>query len=690
MVLEGTDVVAGTGRAVVVAVGRRTRLGTTASALGANTQVESPLGARLARVLRVGVPVAFTGGLVTAGAAAFYGVGTLSASATLGVTTFLSTIPEGLPMLAALGQVAVSRRLAKRNAIVRRMAGIEALGRVDVACADKTGTLTEGRLVVSLVANLAQEVELPGTLTEELRHVLLIGGLASPHPDAPNADVHPTDVAMIGAAQEAGFTDELRAKHDEEMPFTSARAYHASRVGERVCVKGAPERLIFRCRWLHGRAEPLDDRARRDFLKRTATLAERGLRVLLVAEGPRETLPHDPEDMTALGIVGISDPLRPEVASAIARCQQAGIRVIMLTGDHPLTATAIARQAGVFHGSSDKVYTASQLHDLAPNELDRRLQSAAVIARATPLDKLRIVESLQRQGHTVAMTGDGVNDAPALRLADVGVAMGRTGSEVARQAADVVLINDDFTTLGEALVEGRGFWRNMRHALGLLLGGNAGELALIAGTTVAGLGTPLTPPQILAVSLITDTMPTLAIGLRPPLQRDLSRLSQEGLSGLDASLPWDTLRRALATAAPSLAAYLWMSATAGPLEANAVAFASVVSSQLAQTLDVGHVEGMLSNSVLAAVGGSLGLLGLAVGVPGIRELMGVQALTLSGWGIVGLSAVAAVAISRSITLSGQIDVREFRAAWIAEVQRLRSAMGRLLPPPQPAALPAPA
>jgi calcium-translocating P-type ATPase len=689
MVLEGTDVVAGSGRAIVVAVGRRTRLGATASALNANTQVESPLGARLARVLQVGVPVALTGGLITAGAAGVYGLGTLQVSAVLGLSTFLSTIPEGLPMLAALGQVAVSRRLAKRNAIVRRMAGIEALGRVDIACADKTGTLTEGRLTVSLVANVTEEVELPGTLSDDLRRVLLIGGLACPHPDTPGAEVHPTDMAMIRTAKEVGWADELRARHEEEMPFTAARAYHASRVGQSVCVKGSPERLIFRCKWLHDRAEPLDDRARRDFLKRTAAFAERGLRVLLVAEGPASTLVNDPEDMTALGIVGFSDPLRPDVPAAVANCQQAGIRIIMLTGDHPLTATAIGRQAGLFTDVYDKVYTASQLHDIAPDELDRRLASAAVIARATPLDKLHIVENLQQRGHTVAMTGDGVNDAPALRLADVGVAMGRTGSEVARQAADVVLIDDDFTTLSEALVESRSFWRNMRHALGLMLGGNAGELALMAGATAAGLGVPLSAPQILAVSLITDTLPSLAITLRPPMQHDLSRLAREGLSGLDASLPRDTLRRGLATAAGPLAAYLWTSMTAGPLEANAVAFASVVSSQLAQTLDAGHVDGLLSKSVVGAVGGSLALLGLAAGVPGVGELLGLQALSLSHWGTVGLSAALAVAISRSLTFTGQIDVRAFLTAWSAEVQRLLADARRLLPPPETAALPAP-
>jgi magnesium-transporting ATPase (P-type) len=689
MVLEGTDVVAGAGRAIVVAVGRRTRLGATASALGADTQTESPLGARLARVLRVAVPIAFTGGLITAGAAGFHGLGSLPAIAGLGVAAFLSSIPEGLPMLAALGQVAVSRRLARRNAIVRRMAGIEALGRVDLVCADKTGTLTEGRLTVSLVASLTEEVALPGTLNDDLRRVLLIGGLACPHPGSPSAEVHPTDRAMIRAAKAIGYSEELRACRDEEMPFTAARAYHAARVGASVCVKGAPERLIFRCKILHGRAEPLDDRARRDFLKRTAALAERGLRLLLVAEGPASTPLDDPDDMTALGVVGLSDPLRPDAAAAVANCRQAGIRVLMLTGDHPVTAAAIGRQAGLFTDERDKVYTASQLHDIAADELDRRLATAAVIARATPLDKLHVVEALQQRGGTVAMTGDGVNDAPALRLADVGVAMGRTGSEAARQAADVVLIDDDFSTLAEALVESRSFWRNMRHALGLLLGGNAGELALMAGTTTAGLGVPLTAPQILAVSLITDTLPSLAIALRAPVHHDLERLAREGLSGLDTSLPRAALRRGLATAVAPLAAYLWTSATAGPVQANAVAFASVVSAQLAQTLDAGQAEGMLSKSVLGAVGGSLALLGLAVGVPGVPELLGMQALTLTDWGIVALSAALAVAISRSMTLTGQIDLRALVPAWSAEFQRLTADARSLLAPPEPVALPAP-
>jgi magnesium-transporting ATPase (P-type) len=669
IVLEGSDVVVGVGRAVVVAVGRHTRLGATAAALRVDRPEESPMGIRLGRILKIALPLAAAGGTLAGLAGLVYG-GAPGAMLTLGVMTALSAIPEGLPLLAGVGQAGVANRLAKRSALVHRIAAIEALGRVDIACSDKTGTMTEGRLAVRILADLDQEAAVPGLLAPEFRELILTAALACPHPDAPNAATHPTDRAVIRAALHADLRYEVMTPRLAEVPFDSARAYYAALVPWRLCVKGAPERIVARCvqiRTRHG-LRPLDQHGRGALLDRVTHLAERGLRMLLVAEGPLEADPEDPQGLTALGFVGISDPLRPSVPPAIERCQAAGIRVIMLTGDHPATAHTIAREAGLLGPGRDVVVRAAELAELPPEELDRRMGGVAVIARATPMDKLRIVESLRRRGHVVAMTGDGVNDAPSLRLADVGVAMGQGGTEVARQAADVVLADDDFATLVESLVEGRGFWRNMRNALGLLLGGNAGELGLVVGGNLMGFGSPLNPVQIVLVNMITDALPCLAVVLQRPQHRDLAYLAREGLSALDTGLRHDVVRRGLATALPSLGAFLLARGMGTPAQASAVAFTSVVVTQLAQTLDAGRVQGMFSRSVLYAVGGSLALLAGFVNLPPVTSALGLAAPGLAGWGLTAGSGAAAVVISRIIAeldsrlLEGSQTVKNGEAA----------------------------
>ena len=649
IVLEGSDVVVGTGHAVVVAVGRHTRLGATAAALNFDPAEESPLGARLGQVLRIGLPVSLAGGVLVTLAGLAHGLGTAAPMVTLGITTALSAIPEGLPLLAGVGQAAVSRRLARQNVVVRRLAGIEALGRVSVACSDKTGTLTEGRLSVALVADGHSENDYPGELGENHRAILCAAALACPHPDSAAGITHPTDAAILRAAEEVGLGPPARAVRELEVPFDSARAYHVSVIQGRFWVKGAPERLLLRCTFFQEGTDqrPLAPDRRQAWLDRAAALAERGLRVLLVATGPDTGTPQQPQGLTALGFIGIFDPLRLGVPLAVQRCRHAGVRIIMLTGDHPATARTIAHQAGIL-ADGGEVVTAAELVALPDDQLDTRMARVAVIARAAPLDKLRVVESLRRSGHTVAMTGDGVNDAPSLRLADVGVAMGRSGTEVARQAADVVLADDNFASLVEALVEGRGFWRNMRTGLGLLIGGNAGELGLIVGTSLLGLGPVLTAPQILMVNLITDTLPSLAILLQRPEHRELSALAREGLSALDVGLRRDALHRGLATMIPSMAAYLLAHRQSGPLQAGAVGFASVITTQLAQTLDAGRVQGFLSPTVIGAVGGSLALLATTFVLPPVRSLFDLTFPTATGWVYVGAASAGAIVLSRAI------------------------------------------
>jgi magnesium-transporting ATPase (P-type) len=667
IVLEGSGVVVGTGRAVVVAVGRQTRLGATAAALSLQEIEESPFGARLARLLQLALPIAAVGGVVVIGSGILWSKPLVS-QISVGASIALAVVPESLTLLAGTGQVGVARRLACRRALLRRLSAVEALGRVDIACTDKTGTLTEGRLAVRLVAGLpkdkghaanGEEVAWltpdSGHLTPEPRRILLTAALASPHPEAVDAIAHPTDVAVIAAARAAGLDEELSQTHRREAPFDPDRSYHAAVVGDRLCLKGAPEALCPRCTRQRrgGLDQSLDEAGRQALLEQAHAYSDLGLRILMVADGPPDTSVDDPQGLRALGFLGISDPLRSTVPAALRRCREAGVRVIMITGDHPATARAIAREAGL-PADSDDILTGGELAELDNDELDRRLEHATVIARATPLDKLRIIEGLRRLGHTIAMTGDGVNDAPALRLADVGVAMGRGGTEVARQAADVILADDDFSTLVEALVEGRGFWRNMRGALGLLLGGNIGELGLIVGTTVLGFTSPLNTRQILAVNLITDALPALSVVLQPPEHRNLAGLAREGTAALDAPLRRDVFRRGAATAVPALAAYLLARRSGTSDQAGAVAFGSVVATQLSQTLDAGWSEGNLNLPVLGAVGGSAAFLLATLTLRPMRHLLGLAPPTSAGWTLMGAASVVAVALSRLLAAAGSV------------------------------------
>ncbi len=648
IVLDGSAVTTGNGRALVVAVGRQTRMGATAAALSVEETEQSPLGVRLSKLLRLILPISIGGGVVVilAGMLRRQPLATLIAT---GATLALTGIPEGLPLLSRVSEAGVARRLSKRNAVVRRLSAVEALGRVDVACTDKTGTLTEGHLALTLIADGDQKAKMSGNLPTALRQILLTGALASPHPDASDAKAHPTDVAVIQGAVDAGLSSQIQVKHEKELSFDPVRSFHATIVQGRLCIKGAPEALISRCTSIfqNGEKRPLNESGQHEFLQHSTQLAAQGLRVLMVAEGAGDMSLENPRDLTALGFLGISDPLRPTVQAAVRRCHEAGVRVIMITGDHPATARAIGTEAGLLTNENEnEVVTGAELAELHNGDLDKRLEHVTVISRATPLDKLRVIESLQRHGHTVAMTGDGVNDAPALRLANVGVAMGRGGTEVARQTADVVLTDDDFSSLVEALIEGRSFWRNIRRALGLLLGGNLGELGLVVGASLLGLSFPLTASQILAMNAITDILPATAVALQQPEHRSLAGLAREGATALDKPLRNDIVRRGFSTALPSFIAYSIMLGTAGLPQARAVAYASVIATQLAQTLDAGRTEGGLSRAVLGAVGGSLVVLIATFTIPPVRTFFSLVIPSPLSMALIGGAALLAVVVSR--------------------------------------------
>jgi magnesium-transporting ATPase (P-type) len=354
VVLEGSDVIVGTGSGVVIAVGGETRLGAIRSALALDEAPPSPLSARLSRLLGQVLPVIAAGGAIVAASGILRGQPVL-AQVALGASIAVAAVPEGLPILAKVGEAAVARRLAGRHALVHRLSAVEALGRVDVACTDKTGTLTEGRLALSCVAGVDQETRLPGILLPDLRDVLLTAALAGPHPDAPDATADHTDVAVAQAAEEAGLGDDLRVERSAQSPFDSARSFHAAVVRGRLCIEGAAEALVPRCTHVRrdGAERPLDEAGQAQLLARARNLAERGLRVLMVAEGAPDSAVGDPRGLIALGFLGISDPIRPAVPTAVRRCYDAGVRVIMLTGDHPATAFAIARDLGIAQNCDD-------------------------------------------------------------------------------------------------------------------------------------------------------------------------------------------------------------------------------------------------------------------------------------------------------------------------------------------------
>jgi cation-transporting P-type ATPase I len=592
------------------------------------------------------LPVVVGGGLVVIIAGLLWRR-PLAVQLAVGAGTAIAAVPEGLPLLAGLGEAAVARRLARQRTLVRRLAAVEALGRVDVACVDKTGTLTENRLTLTLVATPDGAESPSESMSGDVRDVLRVAALASPRLGSSGAAAHGTDVAVLEGAQNAGLGGELEAHRDAEMPFDPRRPFHASIIGGRMCVKGSAEELVGRCttRRRGGQDEKIGRREREALLARTAELSAEGLRVLMVAEGPASGDPSDPSELVALGFLGIGDTLRPGVDKAIERCRTAGIRVVMLTGDHPATARTIAREVGLTV-ADDGILTGPQIAELDDDTLADELEGISVVARIAPLEKVRIVEALRKRGHVVAMTGDGVNDAPALRLADVGVAMGEAGTEVARQASDLILSDDEFRTLVDALIEGRTFWGNLRRALAMLLGGNLGEVCFIAALTSLGAASPLTSRQILAVNLVSDVLPAISLVVQSPKQRDLRQLSREGHAALGGPLRREIAGRAVATALPAGLAYL--AAVRSPA-ARSVGFAAIVSTQLAQTLETSIATGRASRATVAAVAASVGFLVAALHQPHLRRFLGLAAPGLVGWLLVAAAAAAAAVTGRILT-----------------------------------------
>jgi P-type Ca2+ transporter type 2C len=572
MIYSGTLVTHGRGRAVITGTGIRTELGRIAELIRTAKRNKTPLELRLDQMSRRMATIALA--LVTLVFVLGVWRGTdLKRMFLTSVSLAVAAVPEGLPAVVTIALALGAQRMLRRNALVRNLSAVETLGSVTVICTDKTGTLTENRMRVTAAVAGGREFALGGAINSEAQDLLLLlagGALCNDAHLEPSVG-DPMEVALAEAAQEAGLeTSQLDRllPRVSEIPFDSQRkrmtTLHRLMApqdrGSRDCfelllsagtfplayvavTKGAVDGMLAVCdsAWREGRAEPLTQDQRKEILSTLDGLAERGLRVLGIAFRPLHAIDLDSgqveRDLIFIGMVGLTDPARPEVPAALEVCRRAGIRPIMITGDYPLTSRYVAEQVGL--SRTARVLTGEQLVHLAASELDKAVQDASVFARVTPEHKLMIVESLQRQGHIVAMTGDGVNDAPALKKADIGVAMGRTGSDVARGAATIVLQDDNFATIVAAVEEGRVIFDNLRKFVRYMLASNSGEMWVMLLAPLIGMPLPLLPLQILWMNLVTDGLPALALALEPSEKDTMRRPPRRPDQGIFAGgLPW--------------------------------------------------------------------------------------------------------------------------------------------------------
>jgi Ca2+-transporting ATPase len=559
MVYAGTAATYGRGRAMVVATGMATEFGRIAQMLETVETGRTPLqanldklGHMLARAALVIVAIIVALGLVRGQP--------FIEMLIFGIALAVAVVPEALPAVVTISLALGVQRLVRRRALMRRLPAVETLGSTSVICSDKTGTLTRDEMTARKLyvaghvldvsgagyrphgefsfegtrIELAPEHEHP--LHRPVHELLHAAALASDAQVVKGEQAEswtvrgdPTEGALVVAAAKAGLhKPDLDARYPRrhEIPFASETkrmtTLHEHPAGMVAYAKGAPEVILDSCaarRTAEGEV-PLDETHRRAILEAARRMAGEALRVLAVARKDDATAEDAERDMTFLGLVGMIDPPRPEVKEAIRTCEQAGIRVVMITGDHPATAQAVADELGILKGG--RVVTGGELEGLSDADLQQQAESISVYARVSPAHKLRVVEALQKQGHVVAMTGDGVNDAPALKRADIGVAMGITGTDVAREAAAMTLTDDNFASIVAAVEEGRGIFGNIKKYLMFLLSSNVGEIGLMAGATLAGLPLPLTAVQILYVNLATDGLPALALAVDPP-EADLMR-----------------------------------------------------------------------------------------------------------------------------------------------------------------------
>ena len=541
MVFSGCSITYGTATALVTGTGMNTEMGKIAGLLEDETDSQTPLQKKLAQLGKYLGIVALIACAIVFVVGLFSGLNPLEIFMTA-VSLAVSAIPEGLPAIVTIVLAIGVQRMVKKNALIRRLPAVETLGSASVICSDKTGTLTQNRMTLTKVwvDGAGQPEDVGSHNSPEAKNLLLCGALCCDGSVVfgdDGTEQHlgdPTETAILVAAHKNGLEQEqLRQAYPRvaEIPFDSDRKLMTSvhRMDGKivVIVKGAFDVMASRC--VRG-----DLQAAKVHNEQMSTAA---LRVLAVGYKTVEAVPEPPtpqaleNGLTFLGLVGMIDPPRPEAKAAVATCRKAGIRPVMITGDHVATASAIAKELGIM-AAGDRAVTGAELDAMSDEQLDQEVEHICVYARVSPENKIRIVKAWQRKGQVVSMTGDGVNDAPALKAADIGCAMGITGTDVAKSAADMTLTDDNFATIVDAVREGRGIYANIRKVVGFLLGTNIGEVLTVFLAMVLWQKTPLLSMQLLWINLVTDSLPAIALGMEavePDIMDQTPKPRDEGI-----------------------------------------------------------------------------------------------------------------------------------------------------------------
>lgn len=672
MVFATSTVTCGHALCVVTGTGMHTQVGTIAHMINEGDSPQTPLQTKLAQTGKyLGI-----GALVIC--LAIFLLGLIQRVEPLemfmlSISLAVAAIPEGLPAVVTIVLAIGVRRMAVCRAIVRKLPAVETLGSATVICSDKTGTLTQNKMTVTELAAPGGKVAASSAAGQEiLAYAALCNNAALTPGKPPNgweATGEPTETALVLAAARAGKPKpqlEKQFVRVGEIPFDSGRKLMSTvhRLGGgryRIITKGAPDVLLQRCThcWENGSALPMTDQRRRRIEQQNQEMASRALRVLGVARRDVDTLPQNQEQtengLTFMGLCGMIDPPRPQAKEAVRQCRRAGIRPVMITGDHVVTARAIATQLGILQ-DGDLAMTGAQLEETDQQTLEKNIGRYAVFARVSPAHKVRIVKAFQARGQVVAMTGDGVNDAPALKAADIGCAMGIAGTDVAKGAADMILTDDNFATIVDAVRQGRGIFANIRRTVHFLLSSNIGEIVTVLTAFLLRLPTPLLAIQLLWVNLVTDSLPALALGMEPVEPDAMQRPPENSKKSLFAGgMAYSIAVEGCFIGAISLLAFtigrvFFDTPGAAPVVGRTMAFSVLSLSQLVHAQNVRSKRslfsiGLLGNARMLYAFAVCALLQISVvSIPVLSAIFKTTPLSWMQWGIVAALSLAPLAV----------------------------------------------